>query len=232
MAKKKQKATVNVSGMSVKDIINIGENIVNYNRNDLARIVGRLVSTANKRIRKLASTKIGQLSPAYRSRMGINRYKRTGRTYGFFSTVGKNRSQLLQEFKEAKGFLELKTSTVRGWDTIRQDIEQELGVDLSTQRKQNKFWKVYRQLTDGQNIPHVKDDTGSKFNSEQIQRLVAKSFKQKGGFNQKVENLVDELKPRINEIYEKATEQRQQIDEMKKKQGLTLFNNEDGNEEE
>lgn len=242
MAKKKQKATVNVSGMSVKDIINIGENIVKYNRSDLARIVGRLVSTANKRIRKLGETKLGQLSPAYRSRMGITKYKhseenkykrRKPRTYGFFTTVGKSRSQLLQEFKEAKGFLELKTSTIRGWDTIRHDIEKELGVELDTQRKRNKFWKVYRELTDGKNIPRVKDDTGSKFNSEQIQKLVAKSFKQKGGFNQKKDVLVEQLNPQIDKLYETATEDEETAKDIRRKRGYTMRSNEqeDGNEE-
>lgn len=231
MAKKIAKATINVGGLSTKDIINIGDNIVNYKRNDLARIVGRLVSTANKRIRKLGSTKLGQLSPAYRSRMGVNRYKRKSRTYGFFSTVGKNRSQLLREYKEAKGFLELKTSTVKGWNAIRQDIEQSIGIDLSTKRKQNKFWKVYRELTDGQNIPRAKDDTGSKFNSEQIQKLVAKSFKQKGGFNQSKDALVDQLKNKVNELYEEETDKEETAKEMKKNNGYTMNGNEEDGEE-
>lgn len=230
MAKKIAKATINVGGLSTKDIINIGDAIVNYKRNDLARIVGRLVSTANKRIRKLGSTKLGQLSPAYRSRMGINRYKRKNRTYGFFSTVGKNRTQLLREYKEAKGFLELKTSTVKGWNKTRTNIEKELGIELNTQRKRNKFWKVYRELTDGKNIPRVKDDTGSRFNSEQVRKLVAKSFKQKGGFNQKGDILIQQLNPQVDKLYETAMDDEETAKEIRKQRGYTMTSNEQEDE--
>ena len=63
MAYKKLKPTFDVTGMSIKDISNLGyENIKSLGEKDLARITSRLVSASNKRIRRFE--KAGLTSPA------------------------------------------------------------------------------------------------------------------------------------------------------------------------
>lgn len=210
-----KKANINVSGMKIGDIIDIEkftvEKMNSLNRNDLARVVGRLVSASNKRLRNLEKSPLGKFSPIYRSRMGINRYKKVGRTYGYFTTKGKNLNQLRQLYGEARGFLMAKTSTLKGWEEVRNEITETLGIDLNTKRKSTKFWKAYREIYDANNIPHKKD-TKSKFNSEQIQMLLAEQFTKRGGFNQKIDDVLSRMEEKIDELYEEATAQEQKID--------------------
>lgn len=205
MAKSK-KSTINITGWKIADITDPNKiNINNLSRNDLSKVVGRLVSASNKRLRNLAKTPLGRLSPSYRSRMGINRYKRKGRSYGFFSTRGKNVNELRQLYGEARGFLALETSTVKGWENVRNEITSSLGIDLSTKRKSTKFWKTYRQLAEMNNV--YGKEVRSKLNSEQIQLMVAEQFGQRGGFNQKTDDVIAKMNQKITELYEQEQAQ-------------------------
>lgn len=210
---KKVKATIDVSGYSVKQIMDLEIDINKLGRNDLARVTGRLVSASNKRIRSLAKTEIGQLSPAYRSRMERG---------GLFSTKGLNTNQLRHLFGEAKGYLQLKTSSVKGWKKIREDVvsDMEKGIEentgtkvdlselLSTTTKSHKFWKTFREIEEMNNIPDK--NTKSKYNSERIKEMVAEMYDRKsghGGFRQSREDVVDAINEKITQLYEQEKEE-------------------------
>lgn len=196
-----KKSTINITGWKISDITDPNKIDINkLSRNDLSKVVGRLVSASNKRLRNLERTPIGRLSPSYRSRMGINRYKHKGRSYGYFSTKGKTTNQLRQLYGETRGFLALETSTVKGWENVRNEITAGLGIDLSTKRKSNKFWKTYRQLAEMNNV--YGKETPSKLNSEQIQQMLAEQFTKRGGFNQSADDVISTMNQKINELYE------------------------------
>lgn len=198
------KATIDLTGVSINQIMNLDIDINKLSRGDLSRVVGRLVSASNKRIRNLAKTELGRLSPAYQSRMERG---------GQFSTKGKTTNQLRQLFGEAKGFLELKTSSVSKWQEKREEIAKELGVPkefLNSETKAKKFWKTYRQIVDGKNIPAKKHQ--SSYGSDRIQELIAEAYGMKGGFHQKRSDIVEHINKRIDELYEEEQREDNSVD--------------------
>lgn len=194
-----KKATIDLTGKSIQDIMNLDIDINKLSRGDLSRVVGRLVSASNKRIRNLEKTSIGKLSPAYQSRMQHG---------GQFSTKGLDTNQLRHLFGQTKGFLELKTSTTSGWKELRTGIADKLGIELDTETKAKRFWKAYREITESQNIPSK--NVRSRYNSERIQEMLATQYGMKGGFNQRRSDIIDRVNQKITQIYEE--EQKEQYD--------------------
>lgn len=95
-----------IAGLSIKDITRMTETkFQGYSKSDQRKIVSRLVSAANKRIRSFE--KKGIDSPAI---MGINE------TGGKFSIKGKDEAGLLKELTRVRGFLRDPTSTIKGWN--------------------------------------------------------------------------------------------------------------------
>ena len=142
----KKKGTIDVTGLSINDIMNIDINTFNkMGESDLRRITSRLVSASNKRIRKLEQHEI--VSPAYSS-LGTSGVR--------FSTKlpkGIDRTQrvnaLRQEFSRARGFLSMKTSTISGYNKyikeLKEDIAESMGVS-SKEIKNVNMTKVYETL--------------------------------------------------------------------------------------
>lgn len=113
-----------VSGKSVKDILSMDISDLNkLSQKDLSKVVGRLVSAANKRLARAKEK--GITSPAF------SYVEKNG---GKFSTKGKTLNQLRAEFVRAKNFLEAETSTIKGAEKfVNQSINalHKEGVDIS-----------------------------------------------------------------------------------------------------
>lgn len=127
-----------VSGMSVQDILNMDiETFNKLNTSDLRKVVGRLVSAGNKRLRSFE--RAGESSPATRH---------VAKSGGAFSTKGKDLNALRSEFTRAKNFMQAKTGTRKGWKQVRKETIQGLqkhGVEMN----ENQFesvWKAYEDL--------------------------------------------------------------------------------------
>lgn len=127
-----------VSGKSIKDILNMAIDTFNkLNVSDLRKVVGRLVSAGNKRLRSFE--KAGESSPATRHVM---------KSGGAFSTKGKNLNALRAEFTRAKNFLLAKTGTRKGWKQVKNETIAGLkkhGVEM-TESQFNDVWKAYEEL--------------------------------------------------------------------------------------
>lgn len=129
-----------VSGLSVEQIVNM--DITTFNKlsvSDLRKVVGRLVSAGNKRIRTFE--KAGEESPALRE-------LRKGGQY--LSTKGKNLSELRAEYSRARSFLKGKTSTLKAWKATKASIIEKLGANgvEITNDEFNDFWSAYNDLKD------------------------------------------------------------------------------------
>lgn len=185
------KATIDLTGVSINQIMNLDIDINKLSRGDLSRVVGRLVSASNKRIRNLAKTEIGKMSPAYQSRMERG---------GQFSTKGLSTDKLRNLFAETKGFLQLKTSSIKGWGDIRQEIEKSIGISFDTEEDSKKFWETYRRFAEGKNIPDKK--TKSKYDSEHLQQYLAKRYSTKQGFGRSMDEVLQKLDKRFKDKYE------------------------------
>ena len=127
-----------VSGMSVQDILNMDINTFNkLNTSDLRKVVGRLVSAGNKRLRSFE--RAGESSPATRH---------VAKSGGAFSTKGKDLNALRAEYTRAKNFLQAKTGTRKGWKQVKKETIAGLkkrGVEM-TEQQFNDVWKAYEDL--------------------------------------------------------------------------------------
>ena len=127
-----------VSGMSVQDILNTDiETFNKLNTSDLRKVVGRLVSAGNKRLRSFE--RAGESSPATRH------VEKSG---GVFSTKGKDLNALRAEYTRAKNFMQSKTGTRKGWKQVKKETIQGLrkhGVEMSESQFEN-VWTAYEDL--------------------------------------------------------------------------------------
>lgn len=127
-----------VSGMSVQDILNMDiETFNKLNTSDLRKVVGRLVSAGNKRLRSFE--RAGESSPATRH------VEKSG---GAFSTKGKDLNALRSEYTRAKNFMQAKTGTRKGWKQVKKETIQGLkkqGVEISENQFEN-VWQAYEDL--------------------------------------------------------------------------------------
>ena len=95
---------VNLNGVSIDKLTNLSATqIKQYDRKNLAKIVTKLSSAANKRVKRLE--KSGYNTPALRQS-----YRG-----GHFGSKGKNLKQLRSEYKRVSSFLKSETSTVKGY---------------------------------------------------------------------------------------------------------------------
>lgn len=135
---KKYKQPSLVSGLSIDDILNM--DIVDFNRlseKDLKLVVGRMVSAVNKRLRRFA--KKGISTPATRALM---------KSGGVLSVKGKNANQLRKEYARARNFLNMETSTQKGYKKVQEKITDTLkqrGVDIESD-KLDELFEVWNDL--------------------------------------------------------------------------------------
>lgn len=137
MARKYKQPSI-VSGMTIQDIMNMDINTFNkLNTSDMRKVVGRLVSAGNKRLRSFE--RAGESSPATRH------IEKSG---GVFSTKGKDLNALRAEYTRAKNFLQAKTGTRRGWKQVKNETISGLkkqGVEM-TESQFNDVWTAYEDL--------------------------------------------------------------------------------------
>ena len=120
-----------VSGKSFTDIMNISiKELQSMSRSDVAKVTSRLVSVANKRIRRME-----------RSGFKIKNIR--------FSINALEKEDILQEFKFVKNFLNDKRYSIRGQKEIIKKINQKLeekGYKKITSSE--LFWDIYDRLID------------------------------------------------------------------------------------
>lgn len=115
MAKIVNTKKVNLTGKSVKELVHMSaSDIKGYDRSNLAKIVTKLNSAANKRLKRLEQS--GYSTPAMRSAKVSNGKK--------FSVAGKSLKQLRAEYIRVSNFLKADTSTKKGYKTFLGNIKK------------------------------------------------------------------------------------------------------------
>ena len=101
----------------------------------------RLVSLANKRIRRLEKNGL-QSSPAYQAYLANGGQP--------FSTKGKDYNQLQSEVSRLKRFIDSETSTVKGVNTYLKDIAKNTGIKYKNltelREKADKFFELSSKI--------------------------------------------------------------------------------------
>lgn len=181
-----------VSGMTIQDILNMDEDVYNdLSESDKRKVVGRLVSAGNKRLRSMAS--INERSPATRH------IEKSG---GAFSTKGKDLNALKEEYARAKGFLKARTSTRKGWATVKRETTEQLnrhGIDLTVDQFDD-FWETYEK------IKEEHPDVAGKKNKYRIYADITAMLDDP---SKSPEDIAFELSSKYDEIYEKREAEQQ-----------------------
>ena len=190
------KRTDFVKGMSIDQILKMPLNeLKDLTESELKVLVGRGVSAGNKRIRR------------YQAQKGVvpgtdgSKYSDVA-----FSTVGKDRQELLEEFKRIKNFMASKTSSLSGQQELKREavkyfdaVNPETGqrihdIDLKNVNY-DRFWEAYEKLKELN--PEIAD---KNFKYEVLEKLYNRT-KGKKWFN--VDKAVLAINAQITKIYEK-----------------------------
>lgn len=206
-----------VRGKTIEQILNTPlKELEKLTESELRWLVGRGVSSANKRLRRFQAKTghlpyVGKNTPfgkvdkdksVIEHLKGFNPQKLTtgakGVTYEEmkFSTVGKDRAGLMEEFKRIKSFMGAKTSSLRGYSKVQKNVIKGLqtrGIDL-TQTNYNKFFEAYSKLKE---LNPAIDDRNFRY---QIMREMEMRVEGKKRFS--VNKLVNDMKASIDNIYE------------------------------
>ena len=127
--------------MKLSDFIDLTPDALSsMSRSELAKVTRVLADAANKRVVRLEKADIS--SPAY---LG---YLRSG---GKFSTKGKNVNQLRSEYIRARAFLNAKTSTIKGANKFKAEMEKRF-YGILTPQQTKTLWTAFHRLEeiDGQ----------------------------------------------------------------------------------
>ena len=148
-----------VDGMTVEQILNLGDDILNkLDTRELSRAVRTTALAANKRLNRLkAQAKkqggkyIEKKSAKHSIAMdALNSVTNNGTTVGTFGAGGKNRNDLRAELARIKHFMDLKTSTLKGAEQVRKAREKRVfGKTREEAKKKAKkeYEKGYKKAT-------------------------------------------------------------------------------------
>jgi hypothetical protein len=189
MSNLKKPRMIDVTGLSVEDILNMDVNTLG--EKDLRAVATRLVSASNKRIRRLAKASGGKFSPAYA------RIEKMGR---MFSVKGKDISGLRAEMAQMRSFMKLKTSTVKGWKKVQKYISQRFGGRISDSQM-NTFWTVYRKLEES-----MGGVIGSVFDSDKIQSMLYDEMTSGGSEDDIIERMIQRMDDEYEDIMKEDEE--------------------------
>lgn len=131
---------LNVNGMSIEDIRTIDTRTLDDHA--LKQALSRLVSAANKRLRRLMNDPIGKYSPAVQNRINYA----TGAVRMFSAKGLKTRGQIKAEFERVRSFLDpsKKSHTLKGWRKI---VKKMMDKGLTEEEiKSPQFWALYRKF--------------------------------------------------------------------------------------
>ena len=194
----------------LKDIINMPyESLINLSKKEnneyLKAVVKYMTQSANRRIKSLLNSPIGEYSPAYKKLKdaGITKFD----TRWLSKATSKETGKLLEQYSEVKKFLQSKTSTVQGWKSVRSQVAKRTGAkklfakEYKSKRsatywtnKEKKFWKLYNRLV---------DEYGgiiTELDSERIQKMLYKIQSIKG--TKKDDDLIQStMEKYIDELY-------------------------------
>lgn len=198
-----QTSLVDVTGMSIKDVMDIDINDFNsLNERELRQVTSRLVSASNKRIRNLE--KRGITSPAYKS---------LGTRTRFSVKVDKNLNasqrinKLRQEFSSARSFLTKKTSSVRDYERYQKSVVNELEKSTGVKIKSGDATKIYDILHKAQERGIIPTNTsgkkGGSVGSLQAREIVANIINDK---NITDDNIFEKLEYEYNRYSENPME--------------------------
>lgn len=185
-----------LKGFTVNDLLDINPDAFNnMNRGELAKVVSRLASAANKRIKRVGE---------YMDKRGVNYKAGTIAKSDKFSVKGKGINQLRAEYARIRDFMERKTSTVKGIKKVEKDfiarVSDRLGYTPEdfTSDQLSRFWHAYKRADE------MGLFTGIAPSSDIAQKITFQSWANTP--NVSVDDFIDRFSDEIDKEYEETIE--------------------------
>ena len=209
----------------LKDLINMDyETLMNLakkeNIGSFKAILEHMVNSANRRIKTLLNSPIGEFSPAYKKLKdsGVDIFTKTityknaktgeTETVSLKNATSKQTGKMLEMYSNLKTFLKAKTSTLQGWQKTRSTLQKRLKTrdmfkrEYKSKRsatiwinREKKFWRIYNKLV---------DEFGgiiSQLDSERVQKMLYKVQTMKKA--KKTDDYIQEvMESYISDLYE------------------------------
>lgn len=196
-----------IRGKTVEQIVNMPlKELEKLTESQLRTVVGRLVSAGNKRMRRMEN-------------FAMKGDKSSGAQYLFiqngqmgtyqqlkFSTVGKDKDALLQEFKRASSFMKSEKTSLKGIKGIRKkSLEglRQMGIDIKnlSQTNYDRFWRAYDRLKE---LNPTIDEKKFKY------AIIDKMSQIVSGMKEiDIEELINSMEQQLTEIYEEQEKLKQ-----------------------
>lgn len=199
MAKRKQYSAVDVTGLSIRDIMDIDLDTFNsLNERELKQLTSRLVSASNKRIRRMEERGIN--SPAMQS-LGSDK------TFSVKlppNVSNKQRvNKLRSEFARARNFLGMRTSTLGGYRKYEREVRVNLESDIGRKLTADEINTAYKILHKMQQSGEV---AGRKTaGSYQARKMIFEQlYNNPDTFD---DELMEDVRDEYNEYYDKNPEE-------------------------
>lgn len=185
---------VNLKG-SISYLQNLtNRQVTNLTRNELAKVVSKLASAANKRIKRLIQS--GVPSPALIGRVERGKVK--------FSVKGKNVDELKKEYLEVKSYLSSETSTVKGarkvMNTVIDTLKNKNGIEI-TENQYKDFFKIYERVKEAD--PYI--------SSQQMKYKVFEAISNKMDYANP-DDVIDSVIDDLENLYEQSMKESDDYD--------------------
>lgn len=196
-----------IRGKTVEQITNMPlKELEKLTESQLRTVVGRLVSAGNKRMRRMESSVMknskndgGQYLFIQNGQMGTYQQLK-------FSTTGKDKEALLQEFKRASSFMKSEKTSLKGIKRIRKkSLEglRQMGIDIKnlSQTNYDRFWRAYDILKE---LNPTIDEKKFKY------AIIDKMSQFVSGVKEiDIEELINSMEQQLTEIYEEQEKLKQ-----------------------
>lgn len=133
-----------IKGKSIQQILDMPLNeLESLTVPQLRTLVGRGVSAGNKRLRRFQARykKIPYAGKGAERNADYEKVK--------FSAMGKDRTELMEEFKRIKSYLKAETSSVTGYERVKREsrkaLKERYGIVIS-KKDFDDFWEIYEKL--------------------------------------------------------------------------------------
>ena len=125
-----------VKGLSTSDILKM--DVYKLNKQSLKAVVNRLISSANKRLRRLENK--ASSSPALKQHYDYDKKE----IIPFTLKGAKTRNDVEMVMKRVKSFLQAETSTIKGFKDYQKEFTGKFG-EFESKQQANDFWKTYNR---------------------------------------------------------------------------------------
>lgn len=174
--------------------------LMSLSREDLVKVTNVLVRESNKRLTVMKKRGLKSPSTEY--------IKKHGGRFSTKTRTGKEKdvARLREEFQRAKGFLESKTSTIKGyreWETRVAETLSKQGIDYAslTETQKRRFWQAFSKLEELDQA-NVKGTANYKSSVNEIYQAVKYGF---GGKKTLLKRDIDAFAVQLNnDLYAKS----------------------------